>query len=135
MAHDDPSGIMGLMESKIDELNEALSKARRVLVFTGAGASKESGLPTFREIDGEWSKHDPMTFATLEDDSGLLNIALKPPVYEKFKELLATECFLIVKGRLQKDHNSVSLLVQQIKSIENDLKPATKALAPIRYFF
>jgi len=36
------------------------------MAFTGAGASKESGLPTFREIDGEWSKHDPMTFATLE---------------------------------------------------------------------
>jgi len=25
-----------------------------------------SGLPTFREIDGEWKHHDPMTFATLE---------------------------------------------------------------------
>ncbi|MGC8862768.1 MAG: SIR2 family NAD-dependent protein deacylase [Armatimonadota bacterium] len=51
---------------KQDELIDLLAKARRVFVFTGAGASKESGLPTFREIDGEWSKHDPMTFATFE---------------------------------------------------------------------
>lgn len=43
-----------------------MTAARRVFVFTGAGASKESGLPTFREIDGEWAAHDPMTFATLE---------------------------------------------------------------------
>ena len=34
------------------QLIDALLTARRVFVFTGAGASKESGLPTFREIDG-----------------------------------------------------------------------------------
>ena len=44
----------------------ALADARRVFVFTGAGASKESGLPTFRDIDALWKHHDPMTFATLE---------------------------------------------------------------------
>ncbi|MCX8053159.1 MAG: NAD-dependent protein deacylase [Armatimonadetes bacterium] len=49
-----------------EQLINTLAKARRVFVFTGAGASKESGLPTFRDIDGEWSKHDPMTFATFE---------------------------------------------------------------------
>jgi NAD-dependent deacetylase len=47
-------------------LLHTLIQAKRVFVFTGAGASKESGLPTFRETDGEWKKHDPMTFATLE---------------------------------------------------------------------
>jgi NAD-dependent deacetylase len=48
------------------ELLDTLAGAKRVFVFTGAGASKESGLPTFREIDGEWRKHDPMTYATFE---------------------------------------------------------------------
>lgn len=54
------------MEPEKSELMDAFAKAKRVCVFTGAGASKESGLPTFREIDGEWAHHDPMTFATLE---------------------------------------------------------------------
>lgn len=49
-----------------DGLIEVLTNAQRVFVFTGAGASKESGLPTFRDLDGEWRKYDPMTFATLE---------------------------------------------------------------------
>ncbi len=49
-----------------DQLIDALVRAKRVFVFTGAGASRESGLPTFREVDGEWRKHDPMTFATFE---------------------------------------------------------------------
>lgn len=57
---------MKLMAYRIDEVVEAFSGAERVCVFTGAGASKESGLPTFREIDGEWKHYDPMTFATLE---------------------------------------------------------------------
>ncbi len=48
------------------ELIKTLASARRVFVFTGAGASKESGLPTFRDLDGEWTRHDPMTYATLE---------------------------------------------------------------------
>ncbi|MCL5104846.1 MAG: NAD-dependent deacylase [Armatimonadetes bacterium] len=49
-----------------NQLLEAFASARRVFVFTGAGASKESGLPTFRDLDGEWKKYDPMTFATME---------------------------------------------------------------------
>lgn len=49
-----------------DGLVDAFADARRVFVFTGAGASKESGLPTFRDTDGDWKRYDPMTFATLE---------------------------------------------------------------------
>ncbi len=48
------------------DLIEVFARAKNIFVFTGAGASKESGLPTFREIDGEWKRFDPMTFATME---------------------------------------------------------------------
>jgi NAD-dependent deacetylase len=48
-----------------EKLRDIFTKARSVFAFTGAGASQESGLPTFREIDGEWKRYDPMTFATM----------------------------------------------------------------------
>jgi len=48
------------------ELINVMKNARRVFVFTGAGVSKESGLPTFRDDDGLWKKFDPMTMATPE---------------------------------------------------------------------
>ena len=48
------------------DLIDDLRNSQKTLVFTGAGISKESGLPTFRDLDGEWTKYDPMTFATLE---------------------------------------------------------------------
>ena len=49
-----------------DTLIQAFTDATRVFVFTGAGASKESGLPTFRDEDGVWKQYDPMTAATME---------------------------------------------------------------------
>ena len=37
-----------------------------ILILTGAGISKESGLDTFRDADGIWAKHDLADVATLE---------------------------------------------------------------------
>ena len=42
-----------------------LKTAKRVVVFTGAGVSAESGIPTFRDAQtGLWAKYDPMELAT-----------------------------------------------------------------------
>lgn len=47
------------------DLEQALRQARRVTVFTGAGVSAESGVPTFRDrLTGLWERHDPMQLAT-----------------------------------------------------------------------
>ena len=40
--------------------------ATRIFVLTGAGISAESGLGTFRDRGGMWSRFDPMTLATPE---------------------------------------------------------------------
>ena len=34
--------------------------AGRALAFTGAGISKESGVPTYRDGDGLWKRYDAM---------------------------------------------------------------------------
>jgi NAD-dependent deacetylase len=47
------------------QLATALSSAKRVVVFTGAGVSAESGIPTFRdELTGLWKQFDPSELAT-----------------------------------------------------------------------
>jgi NAD-dependent deacetylase len=43
-------------EEKIIEVAKLLSQAKNVVVFTGAGISAESGIPTFRGKDGMWEK-------------------------------------------------------------------------------
>jgi NAD-dependent deacetylase len=44
------------------QLAQALRNARRVVVFTGAGISTESGVPDFRSPGGVWSKMSPIYF-------------------------------------------------------------------------
>lgn len=44
-----------------------LHAAQHIVVFTGAGVSKESGVPTFRDAQtGLWAKYDPQDLATRE---------------------------------------------------------------------
>jgi NAD-dependent protein deacetylase/lipoamidase len=45
-----------------DALRALLEAARRVVVFTGAGISTESGIPDFRSPGGVWSKIKPIYF-------------------------------------------------------------------------
>lgn len=48
-------------------LAERLREAQHVVVFTGAGASAESGIPTFRDaLSGLWERFDPAHLATPE---------------------------------------------------------------------
>ena len=44
------------------ELAELLRDAERVVAFTGAGISTESGIPDFRSPGGVWTKYDPREF-------------------------------------------------------------------------
>ena len=44
------------------ELARMIAESRRVVVFTGAGISTESGIPDFRSPGGVWSKMKPIMF-------------------------------------------------------------------------
>lgn len=48
-----------------------------IVVFTGAGISKESGLPTFRDNEGIWSRYDADTVATPQGFEADTETALK----------------------------------------------------------
>ena len=45
-----------------NELKQMIDAARRVVVFTGAGISTESGIPDFRSPGGLWTKMAPIDF-------------------------------------------------------------------------
>lgn len=45
---------------------DKFSKENRVVFFSGAGISAESGISTFRDPDGYWAKYDPMKLASPE---------------------------------------------------------------------
>lgn len=45
----------------IDQTAEIILKSNRLVIFTGAGISTESGIPDFRGKNGLWKKVDPKT--------------------------------------------------------------------------
>ena len=47
---------------KIAAVADMITAAERVVVFTGAGVSTESGIPDFRSPGGIWSRFDPEDF-------------------------------------------------------------------------
>jgi NAD-dependent deacetylase len=54
-------------DATLSEVAAALSRARSVVVLTGAGVSAESGIPTFRDtMEGLWKSFDPQKLATPE---------------------------------------------------------------------
>lgn len=54
------------MDEILKKAQNAIKKSEKLMVFTGAGISKESGVPTFREAGGLWDKFKVEDFATLE---------------------------------------------------------------------
>jgi len=55
------------MKDLIHQAADILAHAHRLVVLTGAGISKESGIPTFREAQqGLWAQQDPQRLATMQ---------------------------------------------------------------------
>ena len=47
------------MDTLVEKGAQMIRKAQKILVFTGAGLSTESGIPDFRSPGGVWEKYDP----------------------------------------------------------------------------
>jgi len=50
------------MEEKLSQVAEWIIQANKVVVFSGAGLSTESGIPDFRSPGGVWDRYNPEDF-------------------------------------------------------------------------
>jgi NAD-dependent deacetylase len=57
-------GVVMVEESDLEKTSMILKKSSKVVVLTGAGISKESGIPTFRGKDGLWKNYRAEELAT-----------------------------------------------------------------------
>jgi error-prone DNA polymerase len=56
-------------------------------------------------------------FVSLEDESGLLDLVIRPDVYEQVKPVLRQERLLLIEGRVQRAGGVVSVLVYRVFSL------------------
>lgn len=56
-------------------------------------------------------------FMSLEDESGLLDVVVKPDSYERFKDLLRFQPFLCVEGMVQRAEGTVNLLLYRAAAL------------------
>jgi NAD-dependent SIR2 family protein deacetylase len=53
----------------VSELRAFLSRHHRIFVLTGAGCSTESGIPDYRDLDGEWKRNQPIRYQPFMTDA------------------------------------------------------------------
>ena len=53
------------MSDTLDVISSGIKDSKHVVVFTGAGISAESGIPTYRGENGLWKKYDPNLYANI----------------------------------------------------------------------
>ena len=85
----------------INYVTDLIINSRYIIVFTGAGISAESGIPTFRGKGGLWERYDPAKYATI-------TALRKNPdkVWKLYKELF----YLIKNSKPNPAHYAVSRL-------------------------
>jgi len=71
------------LQSGVELLGEMIAAASRIVPFTGAGISTESGIPDFRSPGGVWTRYRPILF----DDF----VASQEARDESWRSLFATE--------------------------------------------
>jgi NAD-dependent deacetylase len=76
------------LETLIAKVADLILKSRRLVVFTGAGISTESGIPDFRGPQGIWKRFDPDDFTI---DKFLSNAESRRKQWYIFKEGLMTD--------------------------------------------
>ena len=55
-----------------------------------------------------------MMFITVEDETGLINLALTPQTVDKFAHRFSSKAIMCVRGKLQKQGRSHSVLVAEV---------------------
>jgi error-prone DNA polymerase len=59
-------------------------------------------------------------FISLEDETGISNAVVTPPMFEANRLLITEESFLMIEGRLQHVDNVIHVKAERIERLRND---------------
>jgi NAD-dependent deacetylase len=95
------------MLEEIERLAQLIIESKKVVVFTGAGISTESGIPDFRGPKGIWSRYDPEDFT--------IQKFLSSPAARKTVWKMSAESGLLAEAEPNPAHYAIAELYQLSK--------------------
>jgi NAD-dependent protein deacetylase/lipoamidase len=93
------------LNKEIERAAEVFKSTRKLVTFSGAGMSAESGIPTFRDPGGIWDQFDPEEVGT---GPGLLNTLSRMP--EKVKAFVGETIRVFLQARPNPGHLALGTL-------------------------
>lgn len=88
----------------IERLKDAIGSAKRIVAFTGAGISTESGIPDFRSPGGIWTRYKPIYFDDFMSSDEMRR--------ESWRRKFATDETML-KAEPNAGHRALAKLVEQ----------------------
>jgi DNA polymerase-3 subunit alpha len=116
--------LLGLYISghPLDQFADRLGK-RDITIKTLKATAKEKNTIVIGGIIEEMKeimtkKGDKMLFVRLADLTDTIELVVFPKIYEEFKDVLATDNCVVIKGTFSKKDNKESVLADKIKLLE-----------------
>lgn len=88
--------------------------ARDIAAVPSGSGVRVAGCVVCRQAPGTAKGH---VFLTLEDETGLINVILRPQVYEKYRQTARLEPAIVVEGTLQKHDGVVNIIARRLQPV------------------
>ncbi|HZT51809.1 MAG TPA: error-prone DNA polymerase [Stellaceae bacterium] len=99
---------MALLRARLDR---AVVPAARLAALPPDGRVRVAGLVLVRQRPGSAAG---VIFMTLEDESGVANLVVWPPVFERFRRTVMTARLVECRGRLQREGEVIHVIAERL---------------------
>ena len=111
---------MSFLRRQLDELR--VTRAADLAKTPNGRWVRVAGLVLVRQRPGTASG---ITFVTLEDETGVANLIVRPAIWERYRRAASTATALLAHGRLERQGEVIHVLVSKLE----DVVPLTQKLA------
>ena len=97
-----------------DSLPDDVVRSDRLAALHRGSEIKVAGIVTTRQRPGTAKGY---VFILMEDEGGPVNVIVRPPVYERCRNAVRLEPFLVVRGTLKKDGATYNVVARRIDAL------------------
>ena len=111
------TGVQPIAHFRTALANEGILAADRLAAMPNNLVCKVGGMVITRQRPGTAKG---FVFLTLEDETGLVNVIVRPDVYERYRRTIRLSQALIVEGKLQKESGCIDVLARRFWTLDSD---------------